>query len=123
MNKAPYHEILRSDIRQFVSRSSCKTLEDMIVRARERVIDLEMEKNRKPYSVSSVEGSSKGLKVSDSRSRGQHGRSHCGKCGKVHEGTCRVGGSGCFKCIQTGHMSKDCTAAITTTQVSNLICF
>mgnify|MGYP001763371762 CR=1 FL=1 len=36
MKKARYHEMLRSDIWQFVSRSSCKTLEDMIARSRER---------------------------------------------------------------------------------------
>ena len=48
MKKAQYHEISRSDIRQFVSRSTCKTLEDMTVRAREREIDLEIEKKRKP---------------------------------------------------------------------------
>ena len=47
MKKARYHEMLRSDIRQFVSRSSCKTLDDMIARARERGIDLEMERKRK----------------------------------------------------------------------------
>ena len=34
MKKARYHEMLRSDIIQFVSRSSCKILDDMIVRAR-----------------------------------------------------------------------------------------
>ncbi|CAH1431387.1 unnamed protein product [Lactuca virosa] len=48
MKKARYHDMLRSDIRQFVSRSSCKTLDDMIARAREREIDLEMERKRKP---------------------------------------------------------------------------
>ena len=32
MKKARYDEMLRSDIRQFVSRSSYKTLEDMIAR-------------------------------------------------------------------------------------------
>ena len=41
MKKARYHEMLRADIREFVSRSDCKTLEDMISRAREREIDLE----------------------------------------------------------------------------------
>ena len=33
MKKARYHEMLQSNIWQFISRSSCKTLEDMIVRA------------------------------------------------------------------------------------------
>ena len=36
MKNARYHEILRSDIRLFVSQSSCRTLKDMIARARER---------------------------------------------------------------------------------------
>ena len=41
MKKARYHEMLWDDIREFVSRSGYKTLEDMISRAREREIDLE----------------------------------------------------------------------------------
>ena len=86
MKKARYHEMLRSDIQQFVSRSSCRTLEDTISRARERDIDLEMEKKRKPDYVPSVEGSEKRPKVSDSRTRGQQGRSHYGKCSKMNEG-------------------------------------
>ena len=38
--------MLRSDISQFMSRSSFKTLEGMIPRAREREIDIETEKKR-----------------------------------------------------------------------------
>ena len=34
MKKARYHEMFTSNIREFVSQSSCKTLEDMITRAR-----------------------------------------------------------------------------------------
>ena len=48
MKKAGDHEMMRSDIREFVSRSTCKTLEDMIARAREREIDLEHIRKRKP---------------------------------------------------------------------------
>jgi len=40
IKKARYHEMLRSDIRQFMSQSSYKTLEDKIARAREREIDI-----------------------------------------------------------------------------------
>ena len=36
MKKVRYHEILRNDIQQFMSRSNCKMLEDMIARAREK---------------------------------------------------------------------------------------
>ena len=48
MKKTRYHEMLRSDIQQFMSRSSCKTLEDMITGTRDREIDIEMERKRKP---------------------------------------------------------------------------
>ena len=35
MKKAGYHDMLKDEIRQFVSMSSYRTLEDMITRARE----------------------------------------------------------------------------------------
>ncbi|XP_042758243.1 uncharacterized protein LOC122198135 [Lactuca sativa] len=98
-------------------------MENMIMRAREKEMDLEMEKKRKPDSVSSVKGSSKRPKVSDSRQRGQHGRSRNDKFGKMHEGACRVGCSGCFKCGRTGHIKMDCTAATPSTLISYLICY
>lgn len=41
MKKNRYHDILRADIQDFVSFSTCRTLEDMIARAREREINLE----------------------------------------------------------------------------------
>ena len=44
MKKVRYHEMLRSDIRQFVSRSICKTVNNMIAWAMEKEIDLDMEK-------------------------------------------------------------------------------
>ena len=47
LKKARYHENLRSDIQQFFSRSSCKTLDNMISRAREKDMDLEMERKMK----------------------------------------------------------------------------
>lgn len=123
MKKAWYHEMLRSDVRQFVSRSSCKTLKDMRAREKEGEIDLEMVRKRKSDSAMSVEGSGKRPKVSDSRTKGQHNRSCCGRCGKVHEGTCRADGSGCFKCGRTGYISRDCTATTPVTPVSDRICF
>ena len=57
MKKVLYHDMLRDDIREFVSRSSCKTLEDMIARAREREIDLEHLGKRKPEGVQVSTGS------------------------------------------------------------------
>ncbi|XP_052624820.1 uncharacterized protein LOC128132335 [Lactuca sativa] len=123
MKKARYHEMLRSDIRQFVSRSSYKTLDDMIARARERKIDLEMEKKRKPEAVSSTSSSGKKPKVSDSRSKSQQSHGRCGKCGRLHNGVCKAGSSGCYKCSRTRHLSKDCMAPAIAVAASDLICF
>ena len=110
MKMARYHEMQRSDIRQFVCRSSCKRLEDIITRAREWEIDLEMESKSKPNFAASVEGLGKRPNVYYYRPRGQHGRSHCGKCNKMHNGTCKRVGYGYFKCGRTGHISKYYTA-------------
>ena len=71
IKKVRYDEMLRSDIRQFVSRSSCKTLEDMIAMVRERDIDLELEKKRNLDSMYSIEGSSMRPKVVDTRGKDQ----------------------------------------------------
>ena len=96
MKKVRYHEMLRSDIQQFVSRSSCKKLDDIIERDMEREIDLETETKRKSDQAQSSRGMGKRPKIFDSRSRGQQGGSRCGKCGGTHDGACKVGGSCCF---------------------------
>ena len=86
--------MLKSDIRQFVSLSSCKKLEDMIARAREKEAYLEMERKGKPDGVQ-IGSSGKNPKVSDQRSRSHQGHS---RCGKMHEWMCRAGTSAYFKC-------------------------
>ena len=58
--------MLRSDITQFVSRSNCKTLEDMIARVREREIDLEQIRKRKLYEIQVATSPGKRPKGSDS---------------------------------------------------------
>lgn len=47
MRKNQYHDMLSSDIREFVSFSACLTLDDMISKDRERDIDLEHKGKRK----------------------------------------------------------------------------
>ena len=123
MKKAWYHEMLRSDTWQFVSRSSCKMLEDMIAMAQERDIDLKMERKRKSDEVQVSRGSRKRPKVMDTRGKGQQGPGRYDKCGRSHEGACSVGGSSCFKCGRTGHINMDCTTTTTIILVSDQICF
>lgn len=71
-------------------------------------------------SGSGIRGLVQKPKAFDSRSRGQHGQGHRGKCGKTHNEVCKVGGSCCYKYRKSSHYNRDCTA---TTQVSGLICF
>ena len=51
MKKTWYHDMLRDDIMEFVSILSCKTLEEMIDRDRDREIKLELRNKRKPTQV------------------------------------------------------------------------
>lgn len=73
MKKMRYHDMLRDDIRKFVSISGCRTLEDMIDRAQEQEIELELRTKRKSTPTQTTEGSAKKAKNSDSRSRGHQG--------------------------------------------------
>lgn len=57
--KMSYHDKLRGDIREFVSMSICITLEDMIARAREKDVDMELLRKRGPVSVHSKDVSRK----------------------------------------------------------------
>ena len=110
IRKTHYHDMLRADIREHVSYSAYPTLESMIAKAREREIDLNhiRKKKAKTEQVTGVSG--KKPMGSDSRSKGQPGQSRCRKCSMLHEGACRAGSSGCYKCGKTGHFGMDCTA-------------
>nr|KAJ0187838.1 hypothetical protein LSAT_V11C900459490 [Lactuca sativa] len=48
MKKMRYHAMLRDDIREYVSFPGCKTMNDMIKKAREREIELELRTKLKP---------------------------------------------------------------------------
>ena len=109
--------MLRDDIQEFVSFTGCKTLNEMVEKAREREIELEFRTKRKPEQDQTAVGQAKKPKTSDSSGRGQQGRGRCAKCGRFHSGACRTAGvSGCYSWGQQGHLSKDCPK-------KGLICF
>ena len=56
MKKVRYHDILRNDVRKFVSISGCETLNGMISRAQEREIDFEHIRKKGPDQVHILEG-------------------------------------------------------------------
>lgn len=85
-----------------------KILNDMISRAQEREIKLELRTKCKPEQVQTMVGQEKKPKVSVLHPRGQQGQIHYGKCGNPYGRECRAVGSGCFRCGQSGHMSRDC---------------
>ena len=97
MRRTRYHDMLRADIREHVSFSTCPTLESMIARAREREIDLEHIWKRKAETGQVVGASGKKPRRTDGRPKGQGGPGRCGKCGRTHEGACRMGSEGCYK--------------------------
>ena len=86
IKKVRYHDMQRDDIMEFMSISRCKTLNDMISRAREWEIDLENLRKRGPEQVQVVEGPGKRPKTSDQRMRGQHGRVSAARAGNYTMG-------------------------------------
>lgn len=107
MNNERYHDMLKAEIQEFVNMFSCRTLEDMIVRVGELELDLELLRKRKSIQGNTSEGETKKPKTFDSQSRSQYGWCHFGKCGKMHNGVCRMASSGCYKCGKTDHFNMD----------------
>nr|KAJ0188621.1 hypothetical protein LSAT_V11C900471890 [Lactuca sativa] len=64
-----YHSMKRDDIREFVSFSGCKTVIEMVEKAHEQEIELELRKKRKPEQVQAVVGQAKKPNTSDRPSR------------------------------------------------------
>ena len=110
MRRTRYHEMLGADIREHVSYSTCPNLDSMIARARDREIDLEHIGKRKAEEGQLTGVSGEKTDGSDARLKGQPGQSRCRICGTPHEGICRLGSSGSYKCGNTGEFSKDYTA-------------
>lgn len=113
IRKTRNNDILRSEIREFISFSSCPTSDDLISRVRERDIDL-----KHIWKRNVEHGHMFGVSAKKT-----HSWSHCGKCCRSHDGVCKAVGSRYYKCGKIEHFRKDYTVVITTTQKSYLICF
>ena len=70
MRRTRYHSMLRDDIREFVSFTGCKTLNEMAETACEREMELDSHTRRKAEQTPIVVGQAKKPKTSDSSSRG-----------------------------------------------------
>ena len=102
MRRTRYHDMRRADIREHVSFLACPTLDSMIARAREREIDLEHIWKRKVEEGHVMGTSGKKPKGSDAGPKGQSEPGRCRKCGRPHEGACRLGSSGCYIAARRG---------------------
>ncbi|KAL7610414.1 hypothetical protein Lser_V15G14296 [Lactuca serriola] len=93
ITKTTYHSMLKDDILEFVSFSGCKTQNDMVEKAREQEIELDLKTKWKLEQVQAAIGQAKKPKTSDPSSRGQQGHGLCSKCGNPYSGSCLVAGS------------------------------
>ncbi|PWA85681.1 zinc finger, CCHC-type, Retrotransposon gag domain protein [Artemisia annua] len=107
-----YVDMLRKDIRQFISAKDWKNIEELtnaaLERERESTVDEEVPPKRKVE-----QGSSSRKKVKPTVTQSQprtEGRTYpqCNTCGKYHLGECRAGSRTCFSCGESGHISKEC---------------
>ena len=98
MKKVMYHDMLRDDIREFVSFSGCETVNYMITKSLEREIDLKHLRKRKSKQTQIAVGQAKRPKTQDSHLGGHKGGECCDKCGRTHEGGYREIRRGSFSC-------------------------
>ncbi|KAJ9538034.1 hypothetical protein OSB04_030767 [Centaurea solstitialis] len=87
-----YRGVLKPEIREFVSTTTCTSFNAM-------------GKRKAQQSIVPVR------KFKGPRTDGRRFPSGCPKCGRNHQGECRLPESVCFKCGKPGHKSRDCGVA------------
>ena len=83
-----YLSMPKMDIHQFVSTQCYGTLVELQEAASRQDIELELQTRERRQDPVQSQPAAKQFKAVDVRSGSQRGRT-CGKCGKVHEGSCQ----------------------------------
>ncbi|KAJ9556112.1 hypothetical protein OSB04_010726 [Centaurea solstitialis] len=100
-----YRGVLKPEIREFVSTTTCTSFNAMVEAARTQELFLaELQQGKRKAEQSLVPA----RKFKGQRTDGRKVYSGCPKCGRNHQGECRLPEPVCYKCGKSGHKSREC---------------
>ncbi|GJV98970.1 reverse transcriptase domain-containing protein [Tanacetum coccineum] len=105
-----YVDMLRMEIREFISAKDWKNMDELMNAALEQEQETKKHERSPPKRRIEQGGSSSKKFMSNEtypRFRGK-GYPQCANCGKFHPGECRAGSRTCFSCGEHGHISREC---------------
>ena len=105
-----YVDMLRKDIRQFISARDWKNMDQLMNAALEREQETKKEEEIPPKrKMEQASSSRKKVKPNEAYpSTGGRSFPLCANCKRYHPGECRAGSRTCYSCGEPGHISKDC---------------
>ncbi|KAK1432277.1 hypothetical protein QVD17_09172 [Tagetes erecta] len=110
-----YHDMLRTEFREFITASKCATLGELIDWAREREIEIKRQEERGEKRVMErTSNPSKKTKFNEhgKKEGSKSGVPRCKTCGRHHNGECQSGQKACYNCGQTGHPFYKCPSPV-----------